>query len=100
MCADGSMYGGCNIENVSFTVGTCAERVAYGKAISDGKRNFTAVAVVGSMEFTSPCGACRQYISEFGYVDVYIACPNLKKIAVTSIEALLPCAFKRTDNPF
>lgn len=100
LCADYTIYGGCNIENVSFTVGTCAERVALGKAISEGKRDFIAVAVIASMEFTAPCGACRQYISEFGPMPIYIATPSLDKIMATSLDELLPFAFKASDKPF
>ncbi|GJQ73541.1 hypothetical protein Trydic_g13891 [Trypoxylus dichotomus] len=100
LCKDGSIYSGCNVENISFTVGTCAERVAYGKAISEGKREFIAVAVIGNYEFTTPCGACRQYITEFGKVDIYIGNPHLDKIMVTHIDDLLPVAFGASNKPF
>jgi cytidine deaminase len=61
LCKDGSVVLGCNIENASFTVGICAERVAFSKAISEGKTEFIAVAIVGSTEKvpTPPCGECR-----------------------------------------
>nr|CAH7756579.1 unnamed protein product [Callosobruchus chinensis] len=102
LCTDGTVYKGCNVENNSFTVGVCAERVAYVKAISEGKRNFSAVAVVAFQEdsFTSPCGACRQFMSEFGDIKVYIAKPTQKDVLVTSISELLPYMFTTKDNSF
>ncbi|XP_023307154.2 cytidine deaminase-like [Lucilia cuprina] len=65
--ADGSIYTGCNIENGAYTAGICAERTAAAKAISEGKRDFVACAVVASQEgvFTTPCGVCRQFLAEF-----------------------------------
>jgi cytidine deaminase len=67
----GRFYTGCNIENVSFGLTVCAERVALFKAVSEGERHFRAVAVVTSTGVT-PCGACRQVLSEF--------CPDLEVI--------------------
>ena len=70
LCADGSVYTGCNIENASFTPTVCAERTAFFKAVYDGKREFTAIAVVGGKEgdpdgTAFPCGVCRQVMAEF-----------------------------------
>ena len=70
MCADGSVYTGCNIENASFTPTVCAERTALFKAVSEGKRGFTAVAVAsgktdGGTAAFPPCGVCRQALAEF-----------------------------------
>jgi cytidine deaminase len=64
LAADGTIYGGCNVENASFTVGTCAERCALFKAVSEGAHQFIAVAVV-TRDGGSPCGACRQMLYEF-----------------------------------
>lgn len=65
--ADGSLYSGCNIENRIFGVTVCAERTAFVKAISEGKREFTAVAVYSPRGVNCwPCGLCRQFMSEFG----------------------------------
>lgn len=67
----GVIYTGCNIENKSYPVGICAERVAFSKAISDGHRKFKAIAIAGAPEQQTPekpcypCGMCRQFISEF-----------------------------------
>ena len=71
LCSDGSVYCGCNIENSSFTPTVCAERVAFFKAISDGKRDFVSIAVAGGkkgsvgVDETIPCGVCLQVMSEF-----------------------------------
>lgn len=66
LTSDGSIYSGTNIENASYGLACCAERTAIFKAVSDGKRNLVAIAIVGKSEdFTSPCGACRQVMVEF-----------------------------------
>ena len=63
---DGTIYGGCNIENATYGLTVCAERVAIWKALSEGVRKFRAVAVVTGAEApTPPCGACRQILWEF-----------------------------------
>ncbi|MFC2046128.1 cytidine deaminase [Chloroflexota bacterium] len=61
----GRVFTGCNVENASYSLGTCAERAALFKAVSEGEREFEAIAVVSSTGAT-PCGACRQVLSEFG----------------------------------
>ena len=70
LCADDSVYTGCNIENAAFTPGICAERTAIYKAVSEGKRAFTAIAIAGGSEdsapaLTAPRGVCRQVMREF-----------------------------------
>lgn len=70
LCADDSVYTGCNIENAAFTPGICAERTAIYKAVSEGKRAFTAIAIAGGSEdsapaLIAPCGVCRQVMREF-----------------------------------
>jgi len=63
---DGRIYTGCNIENVSYGLSICAERVALWKALSEGARDFRAMAIVSNAEtLTSPCGACRQLLWEY-----------------------------------
>lgn len=101
-CEDGSTYTGCNIENRSFTVGICAERVAYSKAISEGKSKFKSVAVVAQQEqtYTPPCGACRQFMSEFGNVDVYLMKPTGEEVLVTTLDELLPYQFVLSNGSF
>lgn len=70
LCADGRVYCGCNIENASYTPTVCAERTAFFKAVYDGCRDFTAIAVVGGKDgiiedIFPPCGVCRQVMREF-----------------------------------
>ncbi len=70
LSADGEIFGGCNIENASFSPTNCAERTALFKAVSEGKKDFTAIAIVGGkkdaeLEFCTPCGVCRQALVEF-----------------------------------
>lgn len=70
LCADGTVYQGCNIENASYTPTICAERSAFFKAVYDGKRDFTAIAVCGGKDGIitgafPPCGVCRQVMREF-----------------------------------
>ncbi len=71
LTTDGSIYTGCNVENASYSLGCCAERTAIFKAVSDGKRKFTAIAICGAPKGEAadapciPCGACLQVMAEF-----------------------------------
>lgn len=98
LCEDERVYEGCNIESVSYGLSVCAERVAIWKALSDGRRNFKALAVVTDMQLplTPPCGACRQIIWEYcGRIPVILA--NLAgETQVTSMTALFPQPFDRS----
>lgn len=98
LSADGKIFTGCNIENASFGMSICAERVAIFKAISEGSTKFEAIAVVGDTDKPcSPCGACRQVISEFGE-DIPLIMANLKgDIKIKKIGELLPEAFGKRD---
>jgi cytidine deaminase len=90
----GKIYGGCNVENASYGLTCCAERVAIFKAISEGEHGFDAIAVVTDTDtLTPPCGACRQLIWEFcGDVPVVLA--NLQgKIEYERSGSLLPRPF-------
>ncbi|XP_060521495.1 cytidine deaminase-like [Cylas formicarius] len=102
LCADGKIYTGCNIENNSFGVGICAERCAYSKAISEGRKNFKAVVVVAYQEkyFTMPCGACRQFMSEFGNVNLYVTKPGCEEVFVSTLEEMLPFQFQTSNHSF
>jgi cytidine deaminase len=97
---DGKLYTGCNIENASFGISNCAERTAIFKAVSEGHRRIRAIAVIADTEGpVSPCGACRQAMSEFG-PDAKVILTNLKgDVQVTSVRELLPGAFRETDLP-
>jgi cytidine deaminase len=90
----GKIYTGCNVENASYGLTICAERVAIFKALSEGERGFEAIAVVTDAEkLTPPCGACRQIIWEFcGDAEVILG--NLKgKTEVHCMSALFPSPF-------
>lgn len=92
----GNIYGGCNIENASFPLTCCAERVAIFKAISAGEQQFKAMAVIADTgEVISPCGACRQVMAEFFTDDVNIYLCNVAgKTEQTTIQTLLPFSFQ------
>ena len=90
----GRIFTGCNVENSTYGLTLCAERVAVFKAISEGERGFDAVAVVADTDIlTPPCGACRQILWEFcGDVEVVLA--NLKgKVELYRMSALFPKPF-------
>lgn len=92
--ADGEIFIGCNVESASYGLTVCAERVAIWKAVSEGKMDFKAVAVVvDTEELTPPCGVCRQIIWEFCH-DIPVILANLKgKSEVVQMRELLPRAF-------
>ncbi|PXW88848.1 cytidine deaminase [Pseudogracilibacillus auburnensis] len=92
----GKIYSGCNIENSSFSLTCCAERTAIFKAISEGEKNFQAMAVIAdSKGAVSPCGACRQVMAEFFTEDVTIYLTNLTgKTKEITVAELLPYSFK------
>ncbi|MDY0127393.1 MAG: cytidine deaminase [Candidatus Cloacimonadaceae bacterium] len=92
-CADGSIYSGCNVENASFSLSICAERTAIFKAVSEGKRDFTAIAIyVDSDKIFPPCGACRQVIHEFS-PKIPVIYANHHETIESTIAELLPGAF-------
>ena len=90
----GKVYIGCNIESASYGLTVCAERVAIWKAVSEGEREFTNVAVVADTEeLTPPCGVCRQIIWEF-CGDIPVTFANLKgKTETVQMKEILPRAF-------
>jgi len=92
--ADGTIITGCNVENATYGLTICAERVAVFKAISEGHRAFTRIAVVAdTAEPTPPCGACRQILWEFGG-DLQILLANLnEEKGVFRLKDLLPMPF-------
>lgn len=95
LCRDGSVYTGCNIENASYSVTNCAERTALFKAVSEGHREFLAIAIVSdSAGPTPPCGACRQALAEFCGSDFTILmCSSSLNYRQTTLGDLLPFAF-------
>ncbi len=96
LCADGSVYTGCNIENASFSPTCCAERVAIFSAVKDGKRDIRAIAVVGGKNDAEaerpcyPCGVCRQVMREFGGSETKIIFADNSEMM---LGELLPCGF-------
>jgi cytidine deaminase len=99
LAKDGTVYNGCNIENSGYSMTNCAERTAFFKAISDGIKEFAAIAIVADTEGPcSPCGACRQVMSEFCAPDMPVYLTNLKgDVLETTVEQLLPGAFTPGD---
>ncbi len=96
--ADGRVFTGCNVENSSYGLSMCAERVAVFKAISEGLRDFKRIAVIADTQApVRPCGACRQVISDLFPRDAEVILANLQgDIEVTKIIELLPAPFDRS----
>ena len=104
LCADGSVYEGCNIENASYSPTVCAERTAFFKAVYDGHRDFSALAVCGGKQghitgFFPPCGVCRQVMGEFCGPDfkIYLIGPEDSFKEVT-LSQLLPYSFSGREH--
>lgn len=99
LCQDGSVYKGANIENASYGATNCAERTAFFKAVFDGKRDFSALAVVGGSvdraeDFCFPCGICRQVMAEFCGPDFRLLFQNGSgRQKVCTLGELFPCGF-------
>lgn len=95
LAADGIMYSGCNVENASFGLSVCAERVAVFDAVTAGQRHFAALAVATAGGNT-PCGACRQVLSEFcmDLPIILLDVDNLETHRQTSLAELLPDQFR------
>ena len=98
LCADGAVYQGCNIENASYSPTICAERTAFAKAVSEGQREFAAIAICGGKDgviqgLFPPCGVCRQVMAEFCGPDfpVYLATPE--GYETRTLAQLLPDSF-------
>lgn len=97
---DGEYFSGCNIESASYGATNCAERTAIFKAVSEGKRNFRAIAVAGGMEgkepvdYAYPCGICRQVMKEFAAEDFQvIVAKSLTDFKEYRLSELLPFGF-------
>ena len=96
MTTNGAVFTGCNVENVSFGLTVCAERLAIFKAVSEGEEKMAAVAVVAPGESPAkPCGACLQVMSEFGEPDTLIVCATPEgRREVYRLYDLLPKPFE------
>lgn len=98
----GKVYTGCNIENAAYSATNCAERTAIFKAVSEGERDFAAIAIVGgkkgeTSEFCAPCGVCRQVIAEFCPREFKILLGNEENFESYTLESLLPFSFTGKD---
>lgn len=93
---DGHIYTGCNIENASYGLTVCAERVAILKAVSNGEKEIVTIAVINSSdEYSSPCGACRQVMAEFMKDDAKVILANKNgDYIVKTLGQILPDAFR------
>ena len=97
LCADGTVYLGTNVENASYGETVCAERVAVLKAVSEGKRDLEAIAIVGGKneicDYAFPCGACRQVLSEFCKPSLEIVLFDGENIEIRTLGQVFPSAF-------
>ena len=98
----GKVYLGCNVENASYTPTNCAERTAIFKAVSEGEREFSAIAVCGGIgekisESCTPCGVCRQVLAEFCSPDFRIVMGSEHNLRVTTLGELLPDSFGKNN---
>lgn len=94
LTSDGSMIAGCNVENASYPLSLCAERTAVARAVAEGHREFLAIAVVGGgSRPLTPCGGCRQVLSEFGDVWVVAAADVGVEPKIWRLSQLLPEQF-------
>ena len=103
LCADGTVYTGCNIENASYTPTVCAERTAFFKAISDGKRELEAIAVCGGKDGVitgafPPCGVCRQVMREFCEDSFKVLLVNEQGWQTCTLQELLPHSFRASEH--
>ena len=97
--ADGRVFQGCNIENASFGLTNCAERTALFKAVSEGARDFTAIAIASNGSAPYPCGACRQALNEFAPALRVLVTWGEGEVDKTTLPALLPHGFGPRDLP-
>ena len=98
----GKIYTGCNVENAAYTPTNCAERTAVFKAVSEGERDFSAIAIVGGKgdapaDFCAPCGVCRQVLAEFCEPDFRIILGTPENIKTYTFAELLPYSFGKND---
>lgn len=101
LCRNGEMITGCNIENAAYTPSNCAERTAFFKAVSEGKRDFKAIAIVGGkkdateLDMAYPCGVCRQVMQEFCNQNEFlvITAKSKEDYQISLLKDLLPNGF-------
>jgi len=98
----GKLYTGCNVENAAYSPTNCAERTAIFKAVSEGVREFSAIAIVGGVgdnlsPMCAPCGICRQVLTEFCDADLEIIMGTPDNISVSTLGDLLPLSFTKNN---
>lgn len=98
----GKIYLGCNVESAAYSPTNCAERTAVFKAVIEGEREFTAIAIVGGMgdnlsEICAPCGVCRQVLREFSDGSLRVVMGTPEKITVSTLKELLPYSFGKEN---
>ena len=101
LAKNGQIFKGCNIENAGYTPSNCAERTAFFKAVSEGDKNFSAIAIVGGAEdatklnYCAPCGVCRQVMMEFCDPKTFeiIVAKSPSEYKVMTLEEMLPMGF-------
>ena len=96
LAKSGRIYTGCNVENAVYPLSTCAERVAVVKAVSEGEREFVALAV-SSRNGGAPCGGCRQTLREFGADIIVLIADATGNYRETTVAELLPDSFSASD---
>ena len=103
LTCDGKVYTGCNIESASYTPTNCAERTAVFKAVSEGEREFAAIAIIGAPEgekgrFCAPCGVCRQVLREFCEPETFrVLLGTTEGVTSYTLAELLPVSFGPAD---
>ena len=95
LCKNKKIYLGCNIESGTYTPTSCAERTAFFKAVSEGEREFEAIAIVGNKvgeegDFCAPCGVCRQVMTEFCDADFKVILGKGEEFKVYTLEEIMP----------
>ena len=99
LAKDGRIFTGCNVENAGFPAGCCAEKTAFAQAVSEGAREFTAIAISGgpedgTLQYCPPCGVCRQFMSEFCRGDFLIILTKTPDdYEVHTLDELMPMRF-------
>ena len=102
LAKSGKVYTGCNVENAAYTPTNCAERTAVFKAVSEGEKEFVAIAIVGGKgenpaEFCAPCGVCRQVLAEFCDTDFRLLLGTPENIQAFTFADILPYSFGKSD---
>lgn len=102
LAKSGKVFTGCNVENAAYSPTNCAERTAVFKAVSEGEREFLAIAIVGGKgeelsEFCAPCGVCRQVLAEFVDEDFRVLLGTPEQFSVYSMKEILPYSFGKNN---